>query len=83
MLGGPVAWGEGSEPWTPEEKLDKAALDFVLKTYKKRSADLTQQETFGIQIAGLTRLQRSHLQLRNLRELSAVVMAYGHLPRNK
>ena len=46
MLGGPVVWGEGSDPWTPETKVDKAALDFVLKAYKTRSDRLETE--FGL-----------------------------------
>jgi hypothetical protein len=46
MLGGPVVWGEGSEPWSPEDKVDKAALHFVLKAYKKRSENL--EAKFGL-----------------------------------
>ena len=54
MLGGPVVWGEGSEPWSPEEKVDKAALDFVLKAYKKRSMELKSK--FGL-VEDLTKPQ--------------------------
>ncbi len=45
-----------SEPWTPEEKVDKAALDFVLKAHKKRSADL--ETKFGL-VENLTLPQAS------------------------